>query len=240
MHNISILMMALIVSSLSTAHADQPLKHMNDRMPSQNRTMICGCDITRIHNELDTSSCSMPQSNLVLKPLIPGEWIAQWMSHLGKDTFEKNYKKAVNDPIINAYFTDEGYDVFRKSTGVIEGTPKPGFLGGCSINIAKDNSAIFTGSRLGVIARAALYIEMNYSAKIPTKQKELFLKYNERFMPSSWEVNRNQSSYAYKGTWNPLISTIESDGGRHNLNDNTATVKNIESTLDYLINRKYK
>lgn len=204
--NLPKLMLTILTFTITQQTIADELKYMSTRMPYQPQTLLCGCHIIKHDNQLDGKSCNMPHAKSALKTIIPKEWIANWLSHQGPRSFQKNLKSAMKDPVLYAFFTDKAYSLLRSSKGLIEGLPTYGYIDGCSTSKDDLGRLVTNGSRLGVMSRAALYLEVKYHAKIPAKQKQRLITYAKKYPPTNWEVQRNKQSFEYKGLWNPLIS----------------------------------
>jgi hypothetical protein len=215
------------------------LEYMDTRMPYQRLTMLCGCHVVKSDFSLDGASCDMPYASLVLKPLIPMGWLNSWVSQKSIKNRTEDLNAAVNDPIINAYFTNISYEILESSAGIQEGAPVRNYLKGCSISKDDRNVLIVNGSKLGIVSRAALYLEMKYKAVIPKAQKALFVKYNEKFPPTKWEKRRNKQAYEYKGTWNPFVSELYSFHRDENKRRHSIENKIIETRINHLIEKGY-
>lgn len=200
---------------------------------AEHRTSFyCGCKFDKQLN-VDLPSCDyIPQDfqkakHIEWEHLLPVSWFGKqrpcWKQrlctkHNGKkykgrrccEKIDKQFKKMASD-LYNLVPAIGEVNAARSNYRFTEFYPtERTYFQGCAITIDPYYRAVEPADHLkGWIARAHLYMENRYQAKLSKAQQTRFHYWNKTYPPSAWEKEWNQRVGAIQGQDNPFISQYE-------------------------------
>lgn len=176
-------------------------------MEPERLTFLCYCEYSGALSKLDTTGCETPGQRGVVGNIIPKGLIQSWIANGQSSAFiEETTDTIRNDPLNITIFNDTTYAAYQGAR-VFYGTMEPiGSFGACRFNIDSAGKAFIPDSRLGEVARTALYLSSRYHLTIPPEQKKSFEDIAAAMPVTSRERLRNKMAKRWNNSWNERVS----------------------------------
>lgn len=202
------MLLALTAESVSAPLTRHPTALQVSRyMEPERLTFLCYCDYSGALSKLDTSGCESPGQRAVVGTIIPPELIVTWIGNrYWPERVIEIAKEVANDPLNLTMFSDATYPAYLKAKSFFSTEDTTGQFGACRFNIDADGRAFVPDSRIGEVARTALYLADRYSLHIPEAQKKSFEDIAAASPPGSREKLRNKLAYRWNKSWNTYVS----------------------------------